>query len=294
MRLLAILFAVAFFVTGPASAAPKVVVGIKPIHSLVAGIMKGVAEPELIVGGNAVPYGYELTETQEKNLAQADLIIWLGPEIEPFLAAPVARRGSSLANYELLASDMFKILPVLGGTEDSRDPFFWLDVRNARVLVDELAREIVAVDPDNAARYLKNRRDLMVEVTRIDREFEYGYRAVAAGPMVLYHGTQQYFAQAYALDVAAILSPAPDRPATAAALLGAIATAKTAGAQCLLTERGLAAQGADMPAGGAGLRIAELDSLGTAFEPGPGLYTAMMQHNFDVMSACAKAAAGQQ
>ena len=43
-----------------AADAPVVVTSIKPIHSLVAAIMQGVGEPELIVDGAASPHTYSL------------------------------------------------------------------------------------------------------------------------------------------------------------------------------------------------------------------------------------------
>ena len=42
----------------PASAAPRVVVSLAPLHSLVAGIMEGVGTPELLVRGGASPHAY--------------------------------------------------------------------------------------------------------------------------------------------------------------------------------------------------------------------------------------------
>ncbi len=286
MRHFAFVLFVFLFAAPPAFAGPTIVAGIKPIHSLLAALMDGVAEPRLLVPGDAVPYGHKLSPEQEKEVMAADLVVWVGPELERFLAAPLAakRRGRVM---ELLSSDVFKILPQRDGADDSRDPFFWLDVRNARALVNELAKAVAAADPKNSRHYMENRLRLAEEVTRLDREFEFGYRAVAAGPMILYHDTQQYFAQAYALDVAAILSPSPDAPAATSSLLGALGAARESGARCLLTERGLTTEGADLLIQGSGLRVGELDSFGIDFPAGPRLYSAVMRHNFSVMRDCA-------
>ncbi|MDH4413317.1 MAG: zinc ABC transporter substrate-binding protein [Rhizobium sp.] len=72
-----------------ASAAPDVVVSIKPVHSLVASIMKGVGEPSLIVEGAASPHTYTLKPSNARALENADIVFWVGPGLEAFLEKPL-------------------------------------------------------------------------------------------------------------------------------------------------------------------------------------------------------------
>ena len=44
--------------------------------------------------------------------------------------------------------------------------------------------------------------------SRLDRALEFGYKDVSAVPVFLYHDTQQYFAQAYAMKVAGVAAGA--------------------------------------------------------------------------------------
>lgn len=81
----------AFLFLSPAlaTAAPDVVVSIKPVHSLVASIMKGVGEPSLIVEGSASPHTYTLKPSNARALENADLVFWVGPGLEAFLEKPL-------------------------------------------------------------------------------------------------------------------------------------------------------------------------------------------------------------
>jgi zinc transport system substrate-binding protein len=72
-----------------ALAAPDVVVSIKPVHSLVASIMKGVGEPSLIVEGAASPHTYTLKPSNARALENADVVFWVGPGLETFLEKPL-------------------------------------------------------------------------------------------------------------------------------------------------------------------------------------------------------------
>ena len=69
-----------------ASAAPRVVVSIKPVHSLVAGVMKGVGEPRLLLKGAASPHTFALKPSDAKAIEDARLIFWVGEALAPPLA----------------------------------------------------------------------------------------------------------------------------------------------------------------------------------------------------------------
>ncbi len=66
----------------------RVVASIKPVHSILSSLMQGTDGPQLLVKQGQHPYGYELDEQQKKDLAKADFIVWVGPELERFLVKP--------------------------------------------------------------------------------------------------------------------------------------------------------------------------------------------------------------
>lgn len=73
----------------PAAAAPNVVASIKPLHSLVSAVMQGVGEPHLIVKGGASPHTFSLRPSDAEALSAADLVVWVGPDIENFLEGAI-------------------------------------------------------------------------------------------------------------------------------------------------------------------------------------------------------------
>ena len=74
---------------GWAADAPKVVTSIAPVHSLVAGVMEGVGEPELLVRGGGSPHSYSLRPSEAQALQQADVVFWVGDDMEVFLRKPL-------------------------------------------------------------------------------------------------------------------------------------------------------------------------------------------------------------
>jgi zinc transport system substrate-binding protein len=97
------------------TAEPRVVTSIKPVHSLVASVMEGVGMPDLIVSGAASPHAYALKPSQALALEKADLIFWIGHELESFLEKPIETIGANARAVELIDSDGLIQLPFREG-----------------------------------------------------------------------------------------------------------------------------------------------------------------------------------
>ncbi|MBO6782384.1 MAG: zinc ABC transporter substrate-binding protein [Alphaproteobacteria bacterium] len=69
--------------------APKVVTSIKPVHSLVAGVMQGVGEPELLIEGYESPHTYSLRPSEAQALQAADVVFIIDESLEIFLEKPL-------------------------------------------------------------------------------------------------------------------------------------------------------------------------------------------------------------
>ena len=80
----------------------KVVASIKPIHSLASYLMDGVAKPDLIVDGYSSPHGFSLKPSHAKMLQNADIIFWVGEDLENFLVKPLNSIAKKAEKIELM------------------------------------------------------------------------------------------------------------------------------------------------------------------------------------------------
>ena len=85
-----------------ANAELKVVASIKPIHSLASYLMDGVGKPSLIVDGYASPHGFALKPSHAKMLQEADIIFWVGEDLENFLEKPLSSIAKKAEKIELM------------------------------------------------------------------------------------------------------------------------------------------------------------------------------------------------
>ncbi|ABK45673.1 periplasmic solute binding protein [Magnetococcus marinus MC-1] len=101
-------------------AAPRVVVSILPLHALVAEVMQGVAQPQLLLDGGSSPHSYALRPSQARQLSQAELVVWMGAGLESFLVKPLQTLGKQTT---LLTLHQVPGLALL----ENRQPLHWLE-----------------------------------------------------------------------------------------------------------------------------------------------------------------------
>ncbi len=81
---------------------PNVATDISPVHSLVAQVMSGVGEPDLILAPGASPHGYSLKPSEADALSRADLVFWIGEDLTPWMEGPLENLAGSAVQVSLL------------------------------------------------------------------------------------------------------------------------------------------------------------------------------------------------
>ncbi len=101
-----LVFGSVFLLQAPlAEAAPAVVTSIKPIHSLVSNVMNGVGEPYLIITDTNSPHSFTLKPEDASKLQGADIVFWIGEEIETFLEKPLGSIAIRARKISFMESD---------------------------------------------------------------------------------------------------------------------------------------------------------------------------------------------
>ena len=110
--------------SGSAAAAEiDVVASIKPVHSLVAGVMEGVGEPALLVKGTGSEHSYSLRPSEARALEQAEVVFWVGETMETFLVKPLHALAGDARVIELWRAPGLTLLPTReGGMWDAPEP----------------------------------------------------------------------------------------------------------------------------------------------------------------------------
>lgn len=298
---LAALAAVAVAATVPARAeAPAVAVSIRPLHSLVASVMKGVGEPVLLLGQAAAMHGYSLRPSELRAISRSRFVFWIGPGAETMLVKPLESAAASaqiIAFSELEAVDRLPLReddallpsprgPVAGNSEAAIDSHLWLDPLNAVKIAHVVMEVLSNADPENARRYRSNASTLGTRLNRLNQEISDQLRPVRAIPFVTFHDSFQYLERRYRLRALATVSGSPaDMPGVRRLhQIRALITAERVA--CVFGEPTHPQGLIKTIIAGSEARSEVLDPLGITVPPGPGHYFATLRRLTRTLARC--------
>ena len=99
-----------------------VVVTIKPLHSLVSGVIGDTGKAELLVKGYASPHGFQLKPSQVKSLQEATIVFSIHEKLETFLQRAISNIPGGVTQSTVVESARMKLLPVReGGAWEGHD-----------------------------------------------------------------------------------------------------------------------------------------------------------------------------
>ncbi|MBT3434640.1 MAG: zinc ABC transporter solute-binding protein [Nitrospinaceae bacterium] len=230
IRFYALFLIFSFLVFGQPAAhggdAPRVAVSIKPIHSLVAGVMKGSGEPALILRGGASPHTYSLKPSGMRVLQRARLVFWVGPELEAFLRKPLANlsggsRAIALSRVEEIsagghASESHRRRGDRHGDRHGHsnaeaDMHIWLDPVNARRMVKVIEKELSRADEARAALYHTNASKLTRKLKILESSIRILLGSVVGVPYIVFHDAYRVFESRFGLRPLGALTLSPGR-----------------------------------------------------------------------------------
>jgi zinc transport system substrate-binding protein len=281
-----------------AEAAPRVAVSIKPIHSLVAGVMAGIAVPDLVVSGGASPHSYSLKPSDAANLNAAQIVVWVGPGLENFLEKPLATLAPSAKVLALMdVPGITRIAARKRGLWDEAasaadtdiDRHIWLDPLNAKAMVAAITTTLVQIDPANAARYSANAAALATRLDGLDANIANALAPVRTKPFVVYHDAYQYFTGRYRLNAVDAVTVSPDRAPGAKHVAAIRERIVALGAVCVFSEPEFEPKLMRTLVEGTQARTEVLDPEGTALTAGPELYFTLMRNLAENLAGCLSA-----
>ena len=186
----------------PSMAAPRIVVSTAPLHSLVASLMEGVGEPELLLPADTPAGTPTLTAGQKLRLVTADVVLWSGPGLERGLAAQL-QAMPAIGDRAVAVSRSLPLLDRRDGP--GKDARFWLDPKLAVRAVRYLAPRLARMDPDNLERYLDNEIRLLARLRGLSRTLQARFAPVQGGTVRLAPSDAPYLARR--LGLTAVASP---------------------------------------------------------------------------------------
>jgi zinc transport system substrate-binding protein len=293
LRIFAMLLAV--MMPTMAWATPKVVVSIKPIGSLVEGVMAGVGKPTILVGGGQSLHTFSLKPSDARALNDADVIVWVGEGLEAFLEKPMDALSKHAVILEL--ADAAGVTVLKGhdggvwekhiddhddhhgheGHDHNFDGHLWLDPVNAKAIVIAVQNALSKADATNTAVYASNAKALIAKIDALDDELQQTLAPIKSKPFVVFHDGYQYLEKRYGLNAVGSITVSPDRAPGAKRVAEIKEKIKTLNAGCVFAEPQFEPKLIATLIEGTTAKTATLDPEASTLAPGAELYFNLMR-----------------
>ncbi len=298
----------------PANADVKVVTSIKPIHSLASYLMDGVGKPDLIVDGYASPHGFALKPSHAKMLQNADLIFWVGEDLENFLEKPlksIAKKAEKIELMEIkgLKKLKFRERNIFEGHDDhghdehkehghkedkhddhhehahgEHDPHIWLDPMNAKVILSEMAEHLIEKDQENASKYKANlkkaHKDLDKLTKKVKSELNKDFKSI------VFHDAYQYFEKRFDVNVLGAFTVNTDVLPGAEQLSEIREVIEHEKVSCVFSEPQFNPDIIKAVAKDTNIKTGVIDPLGATLNPGKKLYFDLIKNMSSSFKGC--------
>lgn len=292
----------------PALAAPNVVVGIKPVHSIASSILDNVSEPHLLVDGAQSPHTYSLKPSDAKKLEQADAIFWIGEDVESFLEKPLSSLPKNAKVVKLMDGKELKLLKNReqkggdhhdehdhhdhghGHHHDSEyDPHIWLSPDNAIAMARHITDVVSEIDPENQKRYAGNLRSFVEKVHALDKKLKADLAPVQDKAFITFHDAYQYFDTHYGLKAVGTVTLDTHQKPGAKRIQEIRHTITDYKATCIFQEPQFSPAVISSITEGLDIKTGTLDPLGADLKNGKDLYFKLLENMSKSLTSCLSA-----
>jgi ABC-type Zn uptake system ZnuABC Zn-binding protein ZnuA len=176
-------------------------------------------EVDTLVPAGADPHGHEPRPSDAVAIAEADLVVKSGGDLDEWLDDLIENAGGEAAELTLLDA----VEPIEGGHAhaedeaheeddahgDDVDPHWWQDPRNAILATEAIRDALTEADPGGRRAYERNARAYIAELRALDDEIERCMQRVPPGrrKLVTTHDSLGYFADRYDVEVIGSVIP---------------------------------------------------------------------------------------
>jgi zinc transport system substrate-binding protein len=280
----------------------KVATSIKPIHSLVSTVMQGVGVPTLLVDGSNSPHTYTMKPSDAATLQDAQVIFWVGYELEAFLEKPLEALGTKAKVVSLIGAKKITALPVREGenfaadevheeeghdhNHEGSDAHIWLDPENAKVILAEVATTLSEADPANAAVFKANAEAAATNLDKLSTDLKASLAPVRGQGFLVTHDAYQYFEKRFDVSASGAISINPENAPGAATLKKLKKRVADGQIKCIFSEPQFDTKIVNLLLEGSSVKTAVLDPLGANLESGPGLYENLLRDISKSLTGC--------
>ncbi len=156
------------------------------------------AEVVGLLAANSDPHDFEPQPSDVEAVADADLVLQSGGDVDLWLDEIVDSSGTGAPVVTLIDS-----LQTLPGEDEEIDPHWWQDPTKAVAAVETIFDRLVEVDPEGRETYARNTADYVTRLRDLDQQIADCMQSIPEDErkLVTTHDALGYYAMRYEIEV---------------------------------------------------------------------------------------------
>ncbi|HTY75793.1 MAG TPA: zinc ABC transporter substrate-binding protein [Candidatus Nanoarchaeia archaeon] len=185
-----------------------------PIYDFAQNVGGDKVNVSLLVPETVDVHDFEPTPSDIAKVSSADVLIYSGAGLEPWIQSVISAAGSS----HLITVDTSKgitLIPVSAQfQQDNRtiDPHIWLNPENAKQQVNNILQGLIKADPTDASYFTQNANAYQSKLDELNTEAINATTNTATNVFITFHEAFAYFAHQYNVTQLSILGPFEEEP----------------------------------------------------------------------------------
>ncbi|XTZ40508.1 zinc ABC transporter substrate-binding protein ZnuA [Salmonella enterica] len=306
--LLCATLSVAFLGSMAQTANAAVVASLKPLGFIASAITDGVTDTEVLLPDGASEHDYSLRPSDVKRLQNADLVFWVGPEMEAFMSKSVQQIP---AQKQVIMAQLSGVKPLLlrGAEEDEHaheehqhnnekgdehhhhgeyNMHLWLSPEIAGLSAVAIHDKLVEVMPQSRARLDANLAAFQASLALADKHVGNELAPLKGKGYFVFHDAYGYFEKHYGLTPLGHFTVNPEIQPGAQRLHEIRTQLVEQKATCVFAEPQFRPAVVEAVARGTSVRMGTLDPLGTSIKPGKESYAQFLAQLSNQYASCLK------
>ncbi|MEC9041438.1 MULTISPECIES: zinc ABC transporter substrate-binding protein [unclassified Marinobacter] len=283
------------------AAATNVVASIKPVELLVKAVAGDSVEVSTLVPPGSSPHNYSMKPSQRRALEQADVIFWVGPDMETFLnrllgGKEFAGRAVAFLESEGGESEHDEHHDEHGHDHESdahhhdhgdgEDPHIWVDPMLALDMAKDIRNVLSELEGVNPEELNANLERFQTELLNKEQSIRASFAGLDDISLFAYHDAFTRYAEHYGLTLEGVLTLNPELSPGARHIADVQAKLEAANHPCLLTEPQFNRQWWRSITEGLNVTFSTWDPLATDIESTPAGYIEFQQSVADAVLKC--------
>lgn len=294
--------AASIFLASAQVQADTVMASIKPLTLIANELLTNVAEVDTLLPDGASPHDFALRPSDRKRLNNTDLLIWVGPEIEPYLERVID--ASKVEQMTMLDGhgaheeehhDDHKGHDHEEEHHDAHDEHEghdhaglhpWLDIETVEHFAEELSVELQQHFPAKASQIKENETAFLASLKEFESLAKEQLEPVHQKGFLVFHDAYDGFVNHFDLNQVGYFTVSPELKPGAKHLAELREKLEHSGVSCVFKEPQYRPALIDSITRGFEVHVGELDPLASDVALAQGAYVNYMQGLVDEFTEC--------